>query len=471
MNDAADIEHSTLERHASHIPHVTSGAYPLRAGNRVRPLVDGEPAFRRICEAVEAARHSVWITVAFLIMDFPMPDGRGTFFDVVDTAKARGIDVRVIFWRGPEEIEHLADEHFPGTPEHRDFLESRGSTFLARWDRGQKTYCQHQKSWLIDAGRGGEVAFVGGINMDKGSMVAPGHGEAPGFSNHDVYVEIQGPSATDVHHNFVQRWNEASERVLMDGSWSHEGSEEALAFPATSTPAAGSSVVQIQRTVRRGHYTDETATPGGVAHAIADGDYSVLDQYLKAIKGAKHTIYIENQGIGAADIIEALHSALARGVDVVALVPVDPFDLMILMRGMSKYDVLFERLGALGTHDNFVLAGIASIDSEGDARNIYVHAKICLIDDHWVTIGSTNIGNRSFFGDTELNASIWDETVVKALRTELLLEHLGTDTSAMDDRAALALYRDVALANAVRRETGSSMEGLAFALDPATYAS
>ena len=41
-----------------HIPFALSGFYPVRAGNLVRPLIDGEPAFRRICEAVEAARHS-----------------------------------------------------------------------------------------------------------------------------------------------------------------------------------------------------------------------------------------------------------------------------------------------------------------------------------------------------------------------------------------------------------------------------
>lgn len=463
--------HSTLESQTSHIPHVTSGAYPLRGGNKVQPLVDGEPAFRRICEAVEAATHSVWITVAFLIMDFPMPDGRGTFFDVIDKAKTRGIDVRVIFWRGPEEVESLADGHFPGTPEHRDFLGSRGSSFLARWDRGQKTYCQHQKSWLIDAGRGGEVAFVGGINMDEGSMVAPGHGEGPGLSNHDVYVEIIGPCATDVHHNFVQRWNEASERVLGDGLWSHASDQKNLTFPTVTSSTSGTSVVQIQRTVRHGHYTDETATPGGNEHSIADGDYSILDQYLRAIGAAKRTIYIENQGIGADDIIEALHGALARGVDVVFLVPADPFDLMVAMRTHERYNVFFDRLGALATHDNFTLAGIASIDSAGNSRNIYVHAKICLIDDHWVTIGSTNIANRSFFGDTELNASIWDEEIVKSLRSELLLEHLGTDTAHLNDRGALAHYREVALANADRRANGAAMEGLAFALDPRTYAS
>ena len=41
-----------MKRDAEHIPFVELGSYPIRAGNEVTPLVDGEPAFRRICEAV-----------------------------------------------------------------------------------------------------------------------------------------------------------------------------------------------------------------------------------------------------------------------------------------------------------------------------------------------------------------------------------------------------------------------------------
>ena len=83
----------------AHIPSVTSGAYPLRAGNHVRPLVDGEPAFRRICEVVESAKKSAWVTVAFIDDGVQMPDARGSFFDVLDRAAGRGIDVRALFWR------------------------------------------------------------------------------------------------------------------------------------------------------------------------------------------------------------------------------------------------------------------------------------------------------------------------------------------------------------------------------------
>src|SRR5260370_544093 len=48
--------------------------------------------------------------------------------------------------------------------------------------------------------------------------------------NHDVYIELAGPSAVDIHHNFVQRWNEASERHSADGRWG-SGSELDLPLP------------------------------------------------------------------------------------------------------------------------------------------------------------------------------------------------------------------------------------------------
>ncbi len=65
------------------------------------------------------------------------------------------------------------------------------------------------------------VAFLGGLNLNPHSLAKPGHvGAAKNQSqNHDVYVELSGPAVADVQHNFVQRWNEASERLKPGGSW------------------------------------------------------------------------------------------------------------------------------------------------------------------------------------------------------------------------------------------------------------
>src|SRR5580698_8122982 len=226
------------------IPFIESGSYPMRPGNSVRPLIDGEPAFRRICEAIEEARESVWVTVTFLWSNFAMPDGRGDAFDVLDRAAARGIDVRLIFWRPNAQTEWFQRNAFWGSAAHIDLLERRGSGVKIRWDRAHPGFCQHQKTWLIDAGAEMEIAFVGGINLNPHSMVSPGH-QGVGH-NHDVYVEVTGPSVVDVHHNFVQRWNEASERWIENGCWG-TGSEANLQHPVRVPVERGNAVVQIQR--------------------------------------------------------------------------------------------------------------------------------------------------------------------------------------------------------------------------------
>lgn len=129
----------------SHIPFASACSYPPRVGNAVRPLVDGVPAFRRIAEAVATARHSVWLTVAFYAPDFRMPDGSGSLFDVLDRATARGLDVRVIFWRPNPESSGYG-RTFAGTGEERKLLIGRGSRFRIRRDRAHGPYCQHQKT-------------------------------------------------------------------------------------------------------------------------------------------------------------------------------------------------------------------------------------------------------------------------------------------------------------------------------------
>jgi phosphatidylserine/phosphatidylglycerophosphate/cardiolipin synthase-like enzyme len=463
-----------MQRDADHVPFVDSGSYPIRGGNAVRPLVDGEPAFRRICQAVESARRSVWATIAFHEEGFEMPDEHGSLFDVLDRARARGLDVRVIFWRHRDLVKLVPGSHFAGTGEEREMLAERGSHFLARWDQAHGRYCQHQKSWLVDAGEAGEVAFVGGINLNRGSVVSPGHapvaGDAHG-STHDVYVEVRGPAASDVHHNFVQRWNEASDRAEADGLWPDASSQDDLPFPERVSSPAGDAPVQIQRTVRRGRYQDGTPTPDGRRFEIGDGEYSVVDQYRRAIASARRSIYIEDQAIGAQEIVEGLHEALERGVQVAFLVPIEPNQEMAAARRLAETKDFWESLAALGRFESFTLAGIAANRGPGAYRNVYVHAKIALVDDAWCTIGSANIGNRSFYGDTELNASIWHAATVRALRRDLLHEHLARETAELDDVAALRLYREVALANSARRAAGDPLQGLALALDPATYAS
>jgi cardiolipin synthase A/B len=445
------------------IPFVTSGCYPVRAGNLVRPLIDGEPAFRRICQAIEAARQNVWVTVTFMWAEFAMPDGRGSALDILDRAAARGVDVRLIFWRPDAETQWLQRNAFWGSRGHIEILEARRSGVKIRWDRAHPGFCQHQKTWLIDAGADDGTAFVGGINLNPRSVVAPGHrGEG---HNHDVYIELAGPAVVDVHHNFVQRWNEASDRMENDGRWGLE-SETALRFPARIPRKRGGAVVQIQRTVHRGRYHDGQATPDGRWFDIAGGEQSNFDQYCAAIDAARSSIYIENQHLDVQEIVDCLHRALKREVDVVLLMPV-PLDAG---SQLGRRNAIPQAFAGFATSDRFMLAGLAGLGSDGRRNPVHVHSKLMLVDDEWATVGSCNLHRFSLFGNCEMNAAFAEPDTVRAFRCELFQEHIDRDTSGMDDRTALYLFRALARENRRKFEIGDcDWQGLAFELDLATY--
>jgi phosphatidylserine/phosphatidylglycerophosphate/cardiolipin synthase-like enzyme len=342
------------------IPPTSSGPYPRRDGNLVRPLIGGREAFQRIAEAVDAARHRAWLTVAFYGDDFHFPDGR-RLFDLLDGAAARGVDVRAVFWRpNPESADYGST--YAGAPDEHPCLR-------LRWDRAAGPYCHHQKSWLVD-----DAGFVGGINLT-----------AKALGRHDAYAEVNGPCATDVAHNFVQRWNGASEPHASDD----------LSLPTTVLAPRGTSTVQIQRMFR--------------------DDRSIFEQYERAIDAAKRSIYIENQAIPIPAIAARLERALARGAEVVLLVPAVPEEHVYAARKDPARRALFDGLEALGRYPNFRLAGLP----------VYVHAKLMIVDDAWATIGSCNLHAHSLGGHSEMNASIWDEAVVRDLRDRLRRKHEG----------------------------------------------
>jgi phosphatidylserine/phosphatidylglycerophosphate/cardiolipin synthase-like enzyme len=403
-----------------------------------------------VCDAIEAAKRSVWVTVTFMWAACQMPDGRGTPLDVLNRATEREVDVRVIFWRPDPETEALKTNAFWGTPEQFDLLRKSASSILIRWDRAQPGYCQHQKSWLIDAGTETETAFLGGINLNPHSVVAPGH-HGKG-QNHDAYIELMGPSVVDVHHNFVQRWNEASERHLSDGRWG-VGSEADLPFPISIPGYKGNAIVQIQRTIHSGLYANGRATPGGVVFNIQAGERSNFDQYCAAIGAARRSIYIENQSITVPEIIEHLRQALLRGVEIVVVVPAEEHIPEVLVN--------------LAVFDSFTLAGLAGVDDDGKQNPVWIHSKLMLVDGACGTVGSCNLHRYSLFGNSEMNAAFWDHETARLLLSVLLYEHLDADISGLDDRAVLQCFGKIARNNRRLLDNGDSgWQGLAFSLLP-----
>lgn len=457
--------------HRSYIPPAPEASYPVRPGNRVRVLVDGNAAFGRIAEAVDRAEHSLWVTVAFLAADFRFPASGRSFFDLLDDAVRRGVDVRALFWRHNSETAKYEPDIFSGNAENRTLLATRSSRFNARWDQAPGPGCHHQKSWVIDLGHPAETTFVGGMNLNPanlGSAAHRGDGDLAG-AFHDVYVELTGPSAADVGHNFAQRWNGASERAEPNGTWGPLGSDD-LTFPASVSEPRGNSAVQIQRAIPPSLYEDGTPSPACSPFRIQCGERSIRDQYLQAIQAARSTIYIENQSLLASDVVRGIWDAVDRGVSVAITVPLDGERMIRTAREWPEYAELFATLADLGAKPNFTMAGLARVDGGKRRTPIHVHSKLMTVDDQFATIGSCNLRDRSFDRYTELNASIWDPQLVTALRTELFDEHLGQRTGHLRGRSALAQFRRVAQANRASARGGKGpWTGLTCRIDPAEY--
>jgi cardiolipin synthase A/B len=438
---------------------VTTGTYPTRGGNAVQLLIDGEAAFRRVCEAIEAANQSVWATITFMWADFQMPDGRGSALEVLDRAAQRGVDVRLIFWRPDDVTASHRRNAFWGAPEHLGLLEAFAPKVSIRWDCAETGFCQHQKTWLID----GQIAFLGGLNLNPNSVVAAGHfGEK---QNHDLYIELVGLAVADVHHNFVQRWNEASEQFTEHGLWGEDACT-ALEFPSRLPLEQGSALVQIQRTIHAGQFQNQQAPVGGLLFNISLGEQTIFVQCCAAIGFAKRSIYIENQYLEIIEIVEALLHALKRGVEVVLLLPIAPDRTYTTPEQLA----FLESRAKLGEYKNFMLAGIAGLGADGCRKPVWVHSKLMLIDDTWAMIGSANWHRWSMFGNCELNAAILCADTVRGFRVALFLEHLALETSNLDDVRAMQKFRQVADANQLLLlQKNHVWQGLAVALDVKTY--
>ena len=361
-----------------------------------------------------------------------------------------------------------ADDVFPGDGTSAELLAGRGTRWNVRWDAVGRN-CQHQKVWLVDAGTSDAVAFVGGINITRGSMVGRDHaqpdpslGFAPGerYSNiHDVHCRLRGPCVADVHDNFVMRWNGASERDQTHGSWPDGGTNDLDERPVDKVPAvAGPTTAQVQRSILPGLYD-----------ALPAGENAVREQYLSAIAGARDYVYLEDQILLSRAVLVALREALERGVLVVASVPGDPMPELAAARTHPGIVAGYEALASLDGYENFCLSAPA-VRRPWGIEEVYVHAKTAVVDDVWSTIGSTNLIFSSFQGDTEMNISFWDTGVARALRVRQVDEQGGFNSLEMDGRTAVARLIKVARGNAAIRVSGGAWDGFACAIDPASWA-
>ena len=156
--------------------------------------------------------------------------------------------------------------------------------------------------------------------------------------------------------------------------------------------------------------------------------------YTKAVKRARHLLYVEDQYLWGDHVGSVFTEALRAQHDlhVIAVVPMHPD-----VEGFSRTAQLLGRRRAMLDMARIAPDRVAIYGIENHAGTpIYVHAKTCIVDDTWTTIGSDNFNRRSWTHDSELSAVVIDTAgdYARTLRLELAAEHLDRDGS--DDAMA-----------------------------------
>jgi len=292
-------------------------------------------------------------------------------------------------------------------------------------------HCHHEKTIVIDD----RVAFVGGIDLTTQAgdrFDSCDHPARAAIGWHDAAARIEGPAVADVAEHFRMRWNEvAGERL-----------------PEAEVPApAGNVELQIVRTV-----------PEKVYRAVPDGVFRILESYTAALRGAERFVYVENQFLWSPEIARVLRDKLVDP-------PSDDFRMVFVLPANPKSGdddtrgVLAELIEA--DDDNGRILACALYARSGvRADPIYVHAKIAIVDDRWLTLGSANLNEHSLFNDTEMNVVAHDPALAQHTRLRLWSEHLELPAHLIPAdpvEAVDELWKPISREQLDRRNNGQSL--------------
>ncbi|HEU5473498.1 MAG TPA: phospholipase D family protein [Actinophytocola sp.] len=375
---------------------------PVRDGNRVDVLIDGEEALPAIRAAIEGAESSVHIANWHASPDFRLTrePGAPTLRELL-AQTARRVPVRLLLWGGPP-VPVFEPTRKRVRTARAEF--TRDSAVRCVLDTRERTmHCHHEKLVIVDD----TTAFVGGLDftaLQGDRHDSRDHPADRPLGWHDVTTRVTGPAVADVAEHFRARWNEVT--------------GDALPAPEPPRPTAFSRV-QLVRTV-----------PERTYEFAPHGDFSILDVYRRALCSAQHLIYLENQFLWSPEIAEIL-------IDKLRDPPDDRFRVVLVLprKPSNGADTTRGQLGRLVEADDggrrLLATTITAHDGDRSAT-VYVHAKTAIVDDEWLTIGSANLNEHSLFNDTEVNIVTDDAALARDTRLRLWSEHLQRPRSEID---------------------------------------
>ena len=263
-----------------------------------------------------------------------------------------------------------------------------------------------------------DVAFVGGIDLchsrrddaqhagdPQRQPMAKVYGDRPPW--HDVQLAITGPAVADVETVFRERWDDPqplSRSPIHRIADRRRGDDQTRAPLPARLARAGSD-----RAARRPAAADVRPPPRAATRSRRDGERSVARGYIKALRQARRLIYIEDQYLWSTDVGRQHRRRPDRATGtctLIAVLPHHPDQDGRFSEPPNVYgrEAAFDR--SAGGRPGPGRASTASRTTQGTP--VYVHAKVCIIDDVWASTGSDNFNRRSWTHDSELTAAVWD---------------------------------------------------------------
>jgi phospholipase D1/2 len=292
--------------------------------------------------------------------------------------------------------------------------------------------CHHQKFVVVD----GELSFLGGLDLcddrwddRKHLMHNPlrlSRGE-PHKPFHDVQAYLRGREmALALAELFVRRWERAG--------------GDPLTLPPMPAPSAAPSrkldgLLPIRASNAALSRTDPYGSPDGPKLCT-----EILTLHQAAIARAERLIYLETQYFSSHAVAEALEQRMRD-------TSLPPLEIVMILNmrgetlkeqaavGLAQAQIIgrLRQVAAETPHQLGIYYTLPSCDAkEKPERATYIHAKLMIVDDRFLTIGSANLTNRSMAVDTELNVSVETEqpndalgSSLRDIRANLLGEHTG----------------------------------------------
>ncbi len=332
---------------------------PIMGGNKIDVLLNGEQTFPAMLKAIRGARKS--ITYA----QYLYQDG-AIAYELAEAFAERcraGLTVKLLLdshggGKIPKDIPQLLTD---AGCQLEWFRRVRLFQFITPWELLNYNYRNHRRILVID----GTLGFTGGHGVAEEWT---GDGRTDGKWR-DTDVRVEGPIVQQMQAAFVESWRDTTGHILAGD----------LYFPALKP--VGKVNAQVVK-----------SSPLG-------GTYESYMLLLLSISSARKSIHLSNPYFLPDERMqEALLDAVKRGVSVVVLTP-------------GKIDHKLVYWASRRGFEPLLLGGIQIYEYQA----ALMHAKTMVVDGVWAHVGTTNLDNRSFALNEEINLIAYDRAVADEL--------------------------------------------------------